>query len=82
MRFCELKCKEVVNACDGKRLGYIVDLILDDCEGCIEAIVIPKCGKMCGFISDGSEYVIPFRCVKKIGEDIILVEIHEEKRKK
>ena len=72
MRFCELKCKEVVNACDGKRLGYIVDLILD-------AIIIPKTGKMCGFFSDGSEYIIPFRCVKKIGEDIILVEIHEEK---
>ena len=76
MRFCELKCKEVVNACDGKRLGYIVDLILDDC---IDAIIIPKTGKMCGFFSDGSEYIIPFRCVKKIGEDIILVEIHEEK---
>ena len=29
---------------------------------------------------DGGEYVIPFRCVRKIGPDIILVEIHEEPR--
>lgn len=80
MRLCELRCKEVVNACDGKRLGYIVDIIIDECKGCIEAIIIPKSGKICGFLSDGSEYVIPFKCVKKIGKDIILVEIHEEKR--
>ena len=32
------------------------------------------------FFSDGGEYVIPFGCVKKIGPDIILVEIHEKKQ--
>ena len=79
MRLCELKCKEVINVCDGKKLGFIVDLIIDECNGHINAIIIPKAGKKCSFLSDGSEYVIPFRCIKKIGEDTILVEIHEEK---
>lgn len=80
MRLCELQRKEVINACDCKRLGFIIDVIIDECRGCIEAIVIPKSGKLCGFLCDGGEYVIPFGCIKKIGEDIILVEIHEEKR--
>ena len=44
-----------------------------------EAIVIPGPGKICGFLGSDSEYVIPFSCIKKIGEDIIFVEICEEK---
>ena len=36
-------------------------------------------GKFCGFFGTDSEYVIPFACIKKIGPDIILVEIKEEK---
>lgn len=79
MRLCELEDKEVINACDCKKLGYIVDLIIDECKGCIEAIVVPKAGKLCGLFGDGAEYIIPFRCIKKIGPDIILVEICDEK---
>lgn len=32
-RFCELKQKEVINVCDGCRLGYVTDLELDVCTG-------------------------------------------------
>ena len=42
MRLCELENKEVINACDCKKLGYVVDLIIDECKGCIEALVIPR----------------------------------------
>ena len=78
MRLCELQEKEVINACDCRKLGYVADLVIDECNGRIEAIVIPKAGKFCGFFSDGSEFVIPFKCIRKIGPDIILVEIHED----
>ena len=79
MRLCELEDKEVIDACDCKKHGYIADLIIDECKGCIEAIVVPKAGKLCGLFGDGAEYIIPFRCIKKIGPDIILVEICDEK---
>ena len=36
-------------------------------------------GKICGILGSDGEYVIPFGCIKKIGPDIILVEICEEK---
>ena len=62
-----------------KKLGYIEDLIIDECKGCIEALVVPEGGKWCNFFGDGTEYIIPFSCIKRIGPDLILVEIHEEK---
>ena len=43
------------------------------------AIIIPVPGKICGILGSDGEYVIPFGCIKKIGPDIILVEICEEK---
>ena len=80
MSLCELEEKEVINACDCKRLGFVADLIIEECTGRIDALIVPRGGKLCGFFSDGGEYVIPFGCVKKIGPDIILVEIHEKKQ--
>lgn len=81
MRLCEFQNKEVINGCDCKKLGRVTDLIFDECTGCIEAIIIPRCGKWCNLFSDGGEYIIPFACIKKIGPDIILVEMHEENKR-
>ena len=60
-------------------LGGVVDLQINVCSGAIEALIVPGPGKFCGFFGTDSEYVIPFACIKKIGPDIILVEIKEEK---
>ena len=78
MRLCELREREVINICNCKRLGCVVDIVFDCCNGCVEAIVVPGPGKICGFLGTDSEFVIPFSCIKKIGPDIILVEIQEE----
>ncbi|WP_346662321.1 YlmC/YmxH family sporulation protein [uncultured Merdimonas sp.] len=79
MRLCEMEEKEVINACDCRRLGFVADLVIEECSGKIEALIVPKGGKISGFFGDGAEYVIPYACVRKIGPDIILVEIHEKK---
>ncbi len=79
MRLCELREKEVINCCDCKRLGCVVDVDFDPCDGQIKAIIIPGPGKICGFFGSDSEFVIPFTCIKNIGPDIVLVEIKEEK---
>lgn len=79
IRFCEWKRKEVINSCNCKRLGCVIDIVIDSCTGCIEAIVVPGPGKVCGFLGYDSEYIIPFACICKIGPDIILVEIDEKK---
>ena len=49
------------------------------CDGCIQAIIVPERMKFCGIFGSDCEYVIPFECIKKVGSDIIMVEISEEK---
>ena len=57
----------------------MVDVEINIHCGEVEAIVIPGPGKLGGFFGTDCEYVIPFGCIRKIGPDIILVEIQEEK---
>jgi YlmC/YmxH family sporulation protein len=79
MRLCELREKEVINACDCKRLGFVADLSFDPRDGVITDIIVPGPGKVCGIFGTDSEYVIPWDCIQKIGPDLILVEVIEEK---
>lgn len=79
MRICELRQKEVVNICSCRTLGCPLDIDFNPKTGCVEAMIVPVPGKMCGLFGPATEYVIPFSCIRQIGEDIILVEIQEEK---
>ena len=79
MQICELRQKEVVNICSCRTLGCPLDIEFNPRTGCVEAMIVPVPGKMCGLFGPATEYVIPFSCVRQIGEDIILVEIQEEK---
>lgn len=73
--FNELREKEIINICDGARLGRICDLELDDCTGQICSIVVPGPPKWLGIIKSTEELVIPFCKIQKIGDDVILVDI-------
>ena len=41
MRLCELREKNVINVCDCHCLGHVMDLELDECTGCIKALIVP-----------------------------------------
>lgn len=73
--FCELRRKEVINICDGARLGCICDLELDAFEGRITAIIVPGPTRFFGLLRSEEELVIPCSKINKIGDDVILVEI-------
>lgn len=51
------------------------DIEFDEKTGCITCLIIPGPGCLCGVFGREKEYVIPYRCVKQIGSDIILVEV-------
>ncbi len=73
-RFSELRNKEVIHVCEGARLGYISDLGIDlDC-GRVATIIIPGPCRFLGLFGRDSDYVIPWGCIRRIGEDIILVD--------
>lgn len=45
MRFSELHCREVINLCDGARMGEVSDLLFDPVCGQITALVVPEIGR-------------------------------------
>ncbi len=68
----ELKRKETVNLLDGKRLGRVSDIVFTWPEGRVQGIVVPGTK---GFHFGKSELFIDLGCVKKIGVDVIFVEV-------
>ena len=75
MRLCELKGKTVINDTDCCILGFVVDIDFDPSSGCILALIVPGPARLCGLLGRDFEYVIPFKCIRTIGPDIILVHI-------
>lgn len=70
--FLELRCKEVVNVVDGRRLGHIVDVLFNLENGCLLGVVVP--GQK-SFWKSGAELFIALSQIVKIGEDAVLVEL-------
>jgi len=77
-KFSELLCKEVICIHDGRRLGFVTDCRIELPEGHILAIVVPGRRRVLGLCPPKEDLVIPWRCIKRIGPDIILVDIKPE----
>lgn len=77
--FLELRCKEVINVVDGKRLGHIVDIVIDLCSAQIKGFIVPCNKGFWNFFKSGQDIFIPFSQICKIGEDTILVELYSPK---
>lgn len=75
MLFSDLKCKEVINIRDCKRLGRVTDFEFDECTGCIHKLIVPAREKWFCYIRCEQDYIISYRDIKQIGPDIILVDI-------
>ena len=78
-RFTLLRRKEVINLCDGCRLGCVGDVEVQIPEGTVKALIVFGPCRFFGLFGRDSDYVIPWSSIKKIGGDIILVEVCAEK---
>ena len=77
-RYCtsELRKLEIVNSCDGAKLGWATDFEFEaegDCTK-VTALIVCGCRGFCGFGST-DDLRIPWCNVQCIGEDIILVRL-------
>lgn len=75
MRASELQAKDVVNVSDGRKLGVIGDLDIDQDSGLIRSMIIPPTGRFFGMVTSGEEVVIPWTQIVKIGSDVVLVDL-------
>ena len=78
MKFTELHCKEVICVSDGRRLGFIEDAKVELPEGNIAAIIVPGPCRCFGLVGRREDYVIPWCAIRRIGPDIVLVDIKPE----
>ena len=72
MRLSDLQNKDIVNMDDGKMVGSIIDVLIND-DGSMDSLIVER-GKFFSKFSHG-EIEVKWNQVKKIGEDVILVSI-------
>lgn len=73
MHLSELQSKQIVNIKDGKNIGKIVDAVIDSNGNTISFIV--QRSKLLMNIIGKNDIEIKWTQIKKIGEDVILVDI-------
>lgn len=74
MKFTQLQCKEVICVSDGRRLGFVSDVLVEVPEGSVTAIVVPGPCRVLGVVGRHDDFIIPWKCICRIGPDIVLVD--------
>ncbi len=72
MRLSDLQNKDIVNIDDGKKIGNIIDVVIDK-EGNMESLIVQKSKFITNIFSNKDEMEVKWKQIEKIGEDVILV---------
>ena len=78
VKFTDLNCKEVICISDGRRLGFVSDARIELPEGKILSLIVPGRSRFFGLLGCRDDYVIPWGCIRRMGPDIVLVDIRPE----
>lgn len=73
MRLSDLQNKDIVNVNDGKNIGSIIDVMIDENSGNIVSFIIEPNKNFLKFFNRGVDTEINWHSITKIGEDVILV---------
>ena len=75
MNLSDLQLKEIIDISSGKRLGAIVDVIVDN-KGYIEKILLDNRKNRSRIFANNKEDIyIEWKNIIKLGDDIILVDM-------
>ncbi len=74
MRLSDLQNKVIVNMLDGKNIGNIIDVRIDEEKGSIVSLIIEP-NKNIFSLRKGVDTEINWNNITKIGEDVILVQL-------
>lgn len=71
--FTDLKHKEVISACNGSRIGFVDDVIVDTRNAKVVSLVIFGRMSFFGLFGRCEDYIIPWEKIDLIGEDTIII---------
>lgn len=74
MRLSDLQNKSVINLFDGKNIGNIIDVNIDD-DGKTAGLIVEKHRFLLSYFTSKKELSIKWNQIEKIGEDVILVRV-------
>mgnify|MGYP005810558255 CR=1 FL=1 len=74
MRLSDLQSKDIVNVMDGRNIGNIIDVKVDERNGVIISLIVETKGKFMSF-NRGEDTEIKWQSIERIGEDVILVRL-------
>ncbi|NLI12943.1 YlmC/YmxH family sporulation protein [Pelotomaculum propionicicum] len=79
MRMCELVGKEIVNICNGSRLGVVgdSDMAINIDSGEIQSIILPRKSNFINLWVERQHLIIPWEAVRKVGAEVIIVELDQ-----
>ncbi len=82
VRLSDLIGKDIVNIQNGSRLGTVADsdLVVDAETGDIDSIILPSRGGLLN-IWDHNNFTIPWSAIRKIGSEVIIVELDDSHAK-
>ncbi len=72
-RITDMHDKEVINICDGTRLGFVDDLEVDTCTAQITALVICGRSRLFGILGRDPDIVVQWNDIEVVGDETILV---------
>ena len=73
MLLSDLQCKDIINMKDGNNLGRIIDAKIDSSGSVIYFVAEEK--RLIRKVTRGGEVTFTYDRIKKIGEDVILVDL-------
>ncbi len=74
--FTDLCRKDVINVCDGTRIGTITELEFDSCNGQICSLILCRCSGLFSFKNE-HRFQLPWNRIECIGDDAILVKLSQ-----
>lgn len=75
MLLSELQRKDIINVNNGKRIGRIIDAEIDETNGNLKKLLIEPNRYIRSVFRDDRDIKITYQQIKKMGEDVILVDL-------
>ena len=72
-RITDMHDKEVINICDGTRIGCVDDVEVDTCTAQLVSIIVHGRPKCMGLLGHDEDSVISWKEIEVIGDETILV---------